>query len=229
MEATQGDGVVHAESEVHESPEHVEASGDGLGTQPEQVLPRRRGTDKATFLARVQAAREKGAHSSYLANFPPVDETASKLASLPEEARALVVASVSAGWSTGRRELAANMGVSVATISTRLRKAFEALGIGQQPKRKKYFKRVLKEYQKRQDHYDALANPPTQEDVSAEESSRELAVVHTNGGGDGQDPHSVPVAGKDHAPTAHVQPDAAGAFLVRPPPGAKKITIIIDL
>ena len=229
MEVTQDDGVVHAESEVHESPEPAEVSGNGLDTQPEQALPRRRGTDKATFLERVRTAREKGAHSSYLANFPPVDEMAGKLASLPKEARALVIASVSAGWSAGRQELAASERVSIATISTRLRKAFEALGIEQQPKRKKYFKRVLREYQKRQGHYDALANPPTQEDGSAEESSREVAVVTANGSGNGQDSHSVPMAGKDHVPTAHVQPDAAGAFLVRPPPGAKKITIIIDL
>jgi len=190
---------------------------------PLEERTERRGVDRETFLARVRGTRGDKPHGSYLANFPPLEETAKKIASLSAEDRSLLADSTRLDWGRTRKERADADGVTPAAIGLRLRKVLEALGIGRQQKLKKYVRRSISEYERKRPYYDSLAQPAQ----SAPEG--EVTERIQNGHDHDAAPQLPAVSPPASAPIAVVRGDEAGAFLVKAPPGAKRITITIDL
>lgn len=212
------------EPEMATADAHVEEIGTAGDVDPRSdtdMSSRRRGTTREDFLARVQSARRGG---SYLNNFPPVHETAEKVATLlDEEQRDLFAKAFSKEWgSGGRQEYAKAQGIGLPTLSRRLAMMYGVLGLENQPKRKKYLIRVLKYYDKHKGDF-TPAPVGQASDVSVEPPINGHAA-------ESQLPVAVPTPQATAAiPVAVVRADETGAFLVKPPPGAKRITITIDL
>lgn len=186
-----------------------------------EVSTNRRGLPPERFRALMAEARAAGkARTSFLENFPPVNETAATYAKLSEAQRVLLKESLTKQWGRRKRELAQECGVTVVSVTKRLSQALQALGLDRQPKRKKYLKRVIAYFEKHQEELLPKGAPVEATEMPVAEPS----PTQVNGQKGGHQ-IVVPLESDRSTSAASVVQDSNGVLLIRRPPDAKEVSI----
>jgi len=136
------------------------APGSGKGETEDERQARIREA-RAQRMRAAREARGTGRGKSYLNDFPPIEETAKKVAELSEQERKLFIASTKKEWREGgRAEYANSLDIAVSGLATRLRKVMDKLGLQRQRKVKKYAGRVAAYFEAHKEELLKKESPP---------------------------------------------------------------------
>lgn len=206
--------------------EETEAASSGSTTSPTRARYPTAEELRARF-----ANAPRGEHNAYLKNFPPVEETAKKFAALSEGDRGVLKSWASKGWD--KEGQAQELGLSSFKLANKLSGLLaDALGVPNQTKRKRYVGRVIAEYEKRKDKYDAMAAPPPVEEPVVEEPA--TPAPPPNGHAELAAPAAVPIPVPQGGQIPVLSPEhpslmqgaaTHGMVMVHLPPGTREITI----